>query len=219
MTEQAVGKPAQGLALNIADQLKQMIYTGDIQPGERLNEVALAQRMGVSRGPIREAIRILAGSGLVTAVVNKGVFVRKISVRDMLEVYELRALLFGFAAQRAIHYITEEHRARLEALLNEMDDACSKEDGDRYYRLNLEFHALIMALGKNTRSQQLYGDFVNELHVFRRGFFTSPGNMRKSNMEHRQIYEAILAGQELAARASAEKHVLSGHHRLLGQMD
>jgi DNA-binding GntR family transcriptional regulator len=91
--------------------------------------------------------------------------------------------------------------------------------GDRYYALNLEFHALIMALSKNERSQQLYSDFVNELHVFRRGFFNSPGNMRKSNREHRQIYDSILAGDELVARAAAEKHVQSGHQRLLTQMD
>lgn len=219
MTEEALGKPAQGLALNISEQLKQLIYTGEIQPGERLNEAALALRMGVSRGPIREAIRILAGSGIVTAVVNKGVFVKKISVREMLDVYELRALVFGFAAQRAVQHITEEHRRRLEALLVGMDDACEQENGTRYYELNLEFHAMIMALGKNERSRQLYNDLVNELHLFRRGYFNSPGNMRKSNAEHRQIYDAIISGAENKAKSSAERHVLSGHQRLLKELD
>src|SRR4051812_27688775 len=104
-------KPEQGLALAIAEQVRHLIFTGEIAPGERINEAALALRMGTSRGPIREAIRILTGSGIVTAVLNKGVFVRKISMREMVEIYELRALVFGFAAQRAAENITDAHRA------------------------------------------------------------------------------------------------------------
>ena len=91
---------AEGLSRNIAEQLKQPIYAGEFKAGDRLNEAALAARMGTSRGPIREAIRILTGTGLVTPVVNRGVFVRQVSIREMLEIYDLRALVFGFAAQR-----------------------------------------------------------------------------------------------------------------------
>jgi DNA-binding GntR family transcriptional regulator len=92
---------AEGLPRSIAEQLKQLIYAGEFKAGDRLNEAALAVRMGTSRGPIREAIRILTGTGLVTPVVNRGVFVRQVSIREMLEIYELRALVFGFAAARA----------------------------------------------------------------------------------------------------------------------
>jgi DNA-binding GntR family transcriptional regulator len=219
MTEAAKQKPEQGLALTIADNLKHLIYIGEIQPGERLNEAALALRMGTSRGPIREAIRILAGSGIVTSVINKGVFVRQISVREMLEIYELRALVFGFAAQRAAQNITNAHRREFERLLRQMDDACETGDGSRYYDLNLEFHALILQLSNNKRAHQAYVDYVNELHLFRRKYFNSPGNMRKSNMEHRQIYEAISSGSEAKAKAAAERHVLSGRQRLLATLD
>jgi DNA-binding GntR family transcriptional regulator len=219
MTEAAKQKPEQGLSLTIAEELKHLIYTGEIQPGERLNEAALALRMGTSRGPIREAIRILAGSGIVTAVINKGVFVRQISVREMLEIYELRALVFGFAAQRAAAHITDDHRRDLERLLTLMDEACEAEDGNRYYDLNLEFHALILQLSNNKRAHQAYVDYVNEIHLFRRKYFNSPGNMRKSNMEHRQIYEAIAGGSEAKAKTMAERHVLSGRQRLLATLD
>jgi DNA-binding GntR family transcriptional regulator len=219
MTEAAKQKPEQGLSLTIAEELKHLIYTGEIQPGERLNEAALALRMGTSRGPIREAIRILAGSGIVTAVINKGVFVRQISVREMLEIYELRALVFGFAAQRAAAHITDDHRKDLERLLTLMDEACEAEDGNRYYDLNLEFHALILQLSNNKRAHQAYVDYVNEIHLFRRKYFNSPGNMRKSNMEHRQIYEAIAGGSETKAKTMAERHVLSGRQRLLAALD
>jgi DNA-binding GntR family transcriptional regulator len=219
MIEAAKQKPEQGLSLTIAEELKHLIYTGEIQPGERLNEAALALRMGVSRGPIREAIRILAGSGIVTAVINKGVFVRQISVREMLEIYELRALVFGFAAQRATERITDDHRREFERLLTQMDEACEAGDGNRYYDLNLEFHALILQLSNNKRAHQAYVDYVNELHLFRRKYFNSPGNMRKSNMEHRQIYEAIAGGSEAKAKTMAERHVLSGRQRLLATLD
>src|SRR5215207_2389009 len=101
---------AEGLSRNIAEQLKELIYGGEFKAGDRLNEAALAVRMGTSRGPIREAIRILAGTGLVNAVMNRGVFVREVSIREMLEIYDLRALVFGFAAERAAENITDEHR-------------------------------------------------------------------------------------------------------------
>lgn len=212
-------RPEQGLSLSIAEQLKQLIFTGEIAPGERINEAALALRMGTSRGPIREAIRILTGLGIVTAVVNKGVFVRKISVREMLDIYELRALVFGFAAQRAAENITDAERAEFERLLAQMDLAAESNDGTQYYDLNLAFHALILRLSGNNRAQQAYFDYVNELHLFRRRYFNAPGNMRKSNAEHRLIYDAIASGSAARAKTMAERHVWSGRQRLLATLD
>jgi len=212
-------KPEQGLALAIAEQVRHLIFTGEIAPGERINEAALALRMGTSRGPIREAIRILTGSGIVTAVLNKGVFVRKISMREMVEIYELRALVFGFAAQRAAENITDAHRTQFEGLLAQMDLAAEENDGARYYDLNLDFHALVLQLSNNNRAQQAYMDYVNELHLFRRKYFNAPGNMRKSNSEHRSIYEAIASGSTVKAKNMAERHVWSGRQRLLSTLD
>lgn len=212
-------KPEQGLPLFIADELKQLIYNGALKPGERLNEAALALRMGTSRGPIREAIRMLTGLGLVKAVVNRGVFVRQISVREMLEIYDLRALVFGFAAERATEHVNEEHKQQFELLLTQMDAACDAEDADRYYDLNLQFHALILRLSNNQRAHEAYDDYVKELHLFRRRYFNSPGNMRRSNIEHRSIYEAIIKGARAKAKSAAERHVLSGRQRLLASID
>lgn len=212
-------KPEQGLPLFIAEELKHLIYTGALKPGERLNEAALALRMGTSRGPIREAIRMLTGLGIVKAVVNRGVFVRQISVREMLEIYELRALVFGFAAERATEHVNEEHKRQFEQLLAQMDAACDAEDADRYYDLNLQFHALILRLSNNQRAHETYDDYVKELHLFRRRYFNSPGNMRRSNTEHRSIYEAIIKGAKAKAKSAAERHVLSGRQRLLASID
>jgi DNA-binding GntR family transcriptional regulator len=112
-----------GLPLTIAERLKQLIYAGECKPGERLNEALLAVRMGTSRGPIREVIRILTGTGLVTAVKNKGVHVRLISVREMLKIDALRAFVFSFATEEAVNNITDDHRERFESLLSQRDAA------------------------------------------------------------------------------------------------
>lgn len=212
-------RPESGLAASIAEQLQRLIHSGEVLPGERLNEAALALRMGTSRGPIREAIRILTGIGLVTAVPNRGVFVRRISVAEMLEIYELRALLFGHAARLAAERVSPADRAGLESLLARMDEACEQGDGTRYYRVNLEFHARLMQLGGNRRAHQAYDDYVQELHLFRRRYFDAAGNMRRSNLEHRMIVEAIVAGDGPRADALAQSHVLQGRQRLLATLD
>jgi DNA-binding GntR family transcriptional regulator len=212
-------RPEKGLAHGISEQLQQLIYGGEIAPGERLNEAALALRMGTSRGPIREAIRMLTGIGLVVAEPNRGVFVRQISVREMLEIYELRALLFGYAAQQAAEHLGDEDRAEFEQLLQGMDTACAAADGQRYYVLNLRFHALLMAQCHNQRAQQAYEDHAKELHLYRRRYFNATLNMRRSNSEHRRIFEAITQGAASRAGKLAREHVLQGRQRLLSTLD
>jgi len=206
---------AEGLSRSIAEQLKQAIYAGEFKAGDRLNEAALALRMGTSRGPIREAIRILTGTGLVTPVVNRGVFVRKVSIQEMLEIYDLRALVFGFAAERACEHVTEEHRQQVEALLDGMDRAAQAGDSGLYYELNVQFHGMILALSNSARAHQLYDSYVKELHLYRRQNFNAPGNMRRSNVEHRKIFEAISRGNAAKAKQYAEEHIQAGRQRLL----
>jgi DNA-binding GntR family transcriptional regulator len=210
---------AEGLPRSIAEQLKQLIYAGEFKAGDRLNEAALATRMGTSRGPIREAIRILTGTGLVTPVVNRGVFVRQVSIREMLEIYDLRALVFGFAAQRAAENITDEHRRQFESLLEGMEQSSQSGATDAYYDLNLQFHALILQLANSARAHQLYDSYVKELHLYRRQNFNTPGNMRRSNVEHRRLYEAIAKGNAAKAKAAAEEHINAGRQRLLASAD
>lgn len=210
---------AEGLSRTIAEQLKQLIYAGEFKAGDRLNEAALAARMGTSRGPIREAIRILTGTGLVTPVVNRGVFVRQVSIREMLEIYELRALVFGFAAARAAENITDDHRQRFEALLEGMDQAAQAGESGAYYDLNVQFHETILRLSNSQRAHQLYDSYVKELHLYRRQNFNAPGNMRRSNVEHRKIYEALSKGNAARAKQYAEEHIQAGRQRLLALAD
>ena len=162
---------------------------------------------------------MLTGIGLVLAVPNRGVFVRQISVREMLEIYELRALLFGFAAQQAAEHIRDDDRRDFEQLLAGMDAACDAGDGQRYYVLNLRFHALLVSQWPNQRAQQAYEDHAKELHLYRRRYFNATINMRRSNNEHRRIFEAIASGAKERANKLAQAHVLQGRQRLLSTLE
>lgn len=215
MAAPARTRPPRLLAAHVVEELKRLIDTGQVKPGERLNEATLAGAMGTSRGPIREAIRVLSGMGLVTPVPNRGVFVRRISIGEMMEIYEMRALIFGFAVERAAELLTPARRKILEALLDQMEAAAAAQKGARYYELNLRFHAALMEFSNNRRAARVYGECVNELHLFRRPPFNYAAKMHRSNVEHRAIYEAIAAGRGAQAREIAEAHVRSGRERLL----
>ena len=208
-------RPARMLTSRIVEELRARIESGQVKPGERLNEATLAGEMNTSRGPIREAIRTLSGMGLVTPVPNRGVFVRQVSVAEMMEIYEMRALVFGFAAERAAEHLTPARRKVLAALIEQMETAARAGRGGRYYELNLRFHAAIAEFSDNRRVARAYADCVKELHLFRRPPFAYAAKMQRSNREHRAMYEASVAGRGADARHLAEEHVRSGRQRLL----
>ena len=215
MSTPARTRPPRLLAVTMVEELKRQIECGELQPGERVNEATLALRMGTSRGPIREAIRVLTGMGLVTPVANRGVFVRQVSVAEMLDLYEMRALIFGFAVERATEFLTAARLKTLRSLLAQMEVAAQAEKGSAYYELNLRFHQAIVEFSNNRRAVQAYDECVKELHLFRRPAFNYIAKMNRSNVEHRAIFDAMEAGTAAEARKLAEQHVLSGRQRLL----
>jgi DNA-binding GntR family transcriptional regulator len=208
-------RPARLLASTIVEELKRLIQSGGLKPGERINEATLATQMGTSRGPIREAIRVLTGMGLVTPVANRGVFVRQVSVAEMLELYDMRALIFGYACERATEFMTASRLKVLQGLMMQMDNAAKAGKGALYYDINLRFHATILEYSNNRRAAQAYEGCVKELHLFRRPAFNYAAKMARSNQEHRGILEALAAGRGAEARKRGEQHVLSGRQRLL----
>lgn len=212
-------RPSRLLAAHIVAELKRLIESGRVKPGERLNEATLAGAMGTSRGPIREAIRVLSGMGLVTPVPNRGVFVRKVTVAEMMEIYEMRAVILGFAVERAAERLTPARRKILATLVAQMDEAAKGERSARFYELNLRFHAALLEFSDNRRAARVYQECVNELHLFRRPQFNYPAKMRRSNVEHRAILDALVAGRGAEARRIAEEHVRSGRQRLLESLE
>ena len=179
----------------------------------------LAESLGVSRAPVREALRGLEARRLVSRIANRGMFVRELSVKEMLEIFDMRALLMGYAAERAAERLNAERKRALTGLLDRMDKATRAEDGARYYRLNVEFHAAIMGFSDNQRAVSAYQELANDLHRFRPHYFDFKQNMIKSNAEHRAGFEAIVRGDAAEARRLAEHHVLQGKLRVLQTLE
>lgn len=125
-------------------ELERLILTGELEPGVRINEIHLSNRFGTSRGPIREATRSLEAKGLVEVVRNRGVFVRRLSVEDAVEIYDVRAALFGQAGRLLAERMTDGLLAELTRMVDEMDAVAERGSFDDYYPLNLGFHNLIV---------------------------------------------------------------------------
>lgn len=201
------------LSQAVQREIERRILAGELEAGSRLNEVELARSMGVSRGPVREALRALAQGGLVDIVANRGVLVRRIGHREALDLYELRAVVFALACEQFAVRRTDEQLAMLARNLEEAGEAVRRADRARYYQLNLAFHAAIVEGCGNARARSVYEAAVKEMHLFRRRGLSEVPNIEASLAEHRAIFEAVRQGDAEAAFAAGRRHVLAGRER------
>src|SRR4030095_4160049 len=162
---------------------------GELAAGAKLNEVAIAELLGVSRGPVREAFRALEESGLVRLEKNRGVFVRQIDIKEADEIYELRAVLDEFVGRRVAQTARAEDVRELRALVDRMDKAAAKEDLDAYHEVNLAFHDRLVELTGNAELLGTYRRLVNELSLYRRTALAQAGAVPLSSHQHRDIVE------------------------------
>jgi len=194
--------------------LERMIVAGELPAGTKLNEAALAQMLGVSRGPIREAFRALEESGLVRLTKNRGVFVRQVSVEEADEIYELRAILDEYAGRKVAQTATSANVLQLQALVARMDDAAAGVELDAYHRANVEFHDLLVALTGNAKLLLTYRRLVNELHLYRRATLAQEGALPVSTREHHAIVDRIAAGQPMQAGRALFEHAMGSRTRM-----
>lgn len=205
----------QSLASALEREVERMIVAGDLAPGARINENRLAERFGTSRGPIREAVRALEGSGLVTSVRNRGFFVRRLAVEEVREVYDVRAALFGLAGRLLAERVTDAQLERLNGFVAEMDEASRRRDFDAYYPLNLAFHGFIVDAAGNATLADQYRGFVKKLHLFRARSLVQGGGLAVSNREHREMLAAVAARDPSWAHEAHWRHVAAAKDRLL----
>ena len=203
----------------IERQIERLIIEGELAPGERLNEIQLASRFGTSRGPLREATRSLEAKGFVEVVRNRGVFVRQLSIEEALEVYDVRAALFGLAGRLLAQKMTDEILARLNGFLDAMETASSNGDFESYYPLNLEFHQTIVESSGNRTLLAEYQRFVKKMHLFRARSLVQGGGLAVSNREHREMVDALAAGDLELAQATHWSHVERAKARLMAAME
>lgn len=210
---------ASSLTTLAQQEIEQMILRGEFAPGERLNEYALANQLGISRGPVREACRALAAMGLVQLIPNRGVFIRVISEDEAREVYQLRAGLFGYAGMLLASKIRDDQLDYLNVLVEQMDAAASAHDFERYYAPNLTFHDYLVSAVGNRRLLASYHDLVRQLHLFRSRGLVAGSGMQESNREHREIVAALAARDPQRAFQAMAGHVFSGLRRALGDSE
>jgi phosphonate utilization transcriptional regulator len=202
------------LPMLVQRELERMILAGDLAAGAKLNEASLADLLGVSRGPVREAFRALEESGLVRLEKNRGVFVRQISVAEADEIYEVRAALDEWVGRRLAQTATASELKELRSVLDRMDRAAAKNDVDAYYPLNLEFHDRLVAFAGNAKLLATYRRLVNELSLFRRQTLAQGGTLPVSTREHRDIVDKIASGNAAAAGKALHDHVMGSRERM-----
>lgn len=203
----------------VQHEIERMILSGELAPGQRLNEKAVADKLSVSRGPVREACRALAELGLVYLVPNRGVFIKRVTRDDAIEVYDLRAGLTALSASLLAPILTSEMATQLDRYIDEMQEAAEQGDFARFDPLNLEFHDYIVRSTGNSRLIKLYRGFVKEFHLFRVHGLVQRGALLESNAEHREIVAALKArNAELSYRMSFG-HVSRGKERMLISLD
>lgn len=188
-------------------ELKHKILTGEIVSQTRLMEIDLSEKMNVSRTPIREAIKRLADDGLVKVEPRRGAYVANISIKDMLDVFEVREDMEGFAAKLAAERITEDEKVELRKIADKYEAALRQGDKEQIIELDEQFHNFIVACSGNETLSELV-NYVQELSLRFRYLYYNDFSLYESTAEqHNKIMDAITSGRSEEARVEADAHV------------
>jgi DNA-binding GntR family transcriptional regulator len=201
---------ARSLVDVVAERIEAAIVSGALEPGSRLSEQAMATSLGVSRGPLREAIRRLEGRKLLERTPNIGVRVAALSLQDFHQILQIREALEGLACALAAQNMTDAEIAGLQKLLGQHEQQKSVREGKGYYpeSKDLEFHSRIANASRNERLVQLlYGDHYYLLRIYRHKLTPKPGRAMKALQEHKAIVEALARRDPVAAEQKMREHL------------
>jgi phosphonate utilization transcriptional regulator len=200
-------------------ELERQIVSGEIAVGAKLNEADIANALGVSRGPVREAFRALDQAGLVRVEKNRGVFVRQVTLAEANEIYEVRAALEGLIGKLAARHIDAEEIEQLRAVVKKMIAQDRARKPEAYFALNVEFHDILARAARNGALLTHYRRVVNELDLYRRETISrSTENIPISTREHEAIVTAVSRRDDKLAERLLTEHVLQSRERLHGAL-
>ena len=202
----------------VFNTLRQAILTGKLVPGERLMEVHLANELGVSRTPIREAIRKLELEGLVIMIPRRGAEVAQITMKNLQDVLEVRRDLDALSAKLACERITDEGRAQLVECAKEFEEATKTGDITAIAAADVRFHDVIVHASGNERLMQLVSNLAEQMYRYRFEYLKDTANHPKLVEEHQLIYEAILSGNRQKAAGWAERHIEEQEDAIVEQL-
>jgi DNA-binding GntR family transcriptional regulator len=196
----------------VAELLRQRIFRRELEPGSWIDELRIAEELGISRTPLREALKVLATEGLVTMKVRRGAYVTEVSSQDLRDVYHLLALLESDAAAVVASSATDrdlEELGQLHASL-EAAAAAGAENTDQFFAINEAFHMRLLALSDNRWRDQIVADLRKVMKLNRHHSLLKSGRLTQSLEEHSAIMLALRARDPLAASARMREHFASG---------
>ena len=203
----------------VFNTLRQGILKGDLKPGERLMEVHLANRLGVSRTPIREAIRMLELEGLVTMVPRKGAEVARISKQDLRDVLEVRRSLDSLAVRLACERITNEEKRALKQAEDDFESSIATLDATTIATADVKFHDIILTASKNGRLTQMVNNLAERVYRYRLEYIKDSRNHQRLVDEHRKIMQYINAGDASNACLASEMHIDNQEKNIISQLE
>lgn len=192
----------------VAELLRQRIYKRELEPGSWIDEMKLAEEYGISRTPLREALKVLAAEGLVTMKVRRGAYVTEVSERDLAEVYHLLSLLESDAAGVVATQSTPAQLAELQALHAELEAAVA--DRDRFFAINERFHMRLLEIAGNRWRNQMVADLRKVMKLNRQHSLLKSGRIEESLAEHRAVMEALMRRDAASATRRMQEHFANG---------
>ena len=195
---------------DVADRLREQIFTKKLASGSWLDEQSLADQCGISRTPMREAIKVLASEGLITIKMRRGAYVTEVARKDLEQIFTILSLLEGQAAKEAAVKATEAELNLLDDLHHRLEKAAADRDIEQFFEINVKFHELIQEIAGNRWMNGVIADLRKVLKLHRRDSLTSTGRLQNSLIEHREILRTLLNRDELAAESAMRNHLARG---------
>jgi DNA-binding GntR family transcriptional regulator len=192
----------------VAELLRQRIFSRELEPGSWIDELKIADEYGISRTPLREALKVLAAEGLVTMKVRRGAYVTEVSDKDLADVYHLLALLESDAAAAVAQHASDAEHAELQGLHAELEAATA--DRDRFFALNERFHMRVLEMANNRWREQMVIDLRKVMKLNRHNSLLKSGRIKASLAEHRAIMIALLARDAALTQRRMQEHFRSG---------
>jgi DNA-binding GntR family transcriptional regulator len=195
---------------DVAERLRAQIFAHTLAPGSWLDEQSLAVEFGISRTPMREAIKVLASEGLVTMKPRRGAYVTEVERQDVEQIFAVIAELEGFAAKEVAIKASEAQLNQLDNLHLKLEKAAADRDVERFFEINVQFHELIMEIAGNRWMNDVIADLRKVLKLQRRDSLSRAGRLQNALNEHRNILNALIKRDGDAAKLAMQAHLARG---------
>ena len=194
----------------VADQLRVRIFAHELAPGTWIDEQTLAKEFGISRTPLREAIKVLAAEGLITMKLRRGAYVTEVNRGDLEQIFTILSLLEGQAAKEAATKAQEKDLNELDDMHLRLEKAAADRNLDQFFEVNVRFHERIIAIANNPWMTSVIADLRKVLKLQRKDSLSRTGRLQSSLSEHREILKALLKRDPIAAEQAMRTHLTRG---------